>query len=274
MIKRPIVSISLSYALLLIGTVIMIFPFLWMLSTAFKQPTEVYSLTLLPKHFTWSNVTDIWQKTAFNEWFMNSAVIGVITTITVAFFDTLAGYILAKFSFRGKGFIFILIISTLMVPTEMLIIPWYLLANGIGWVDNYIGVLFPTVITAFGIFLMRQFMEVVPQDLLDAARMDGMGELGIWLHIVLPQVRAAMVTLCLLTFLSSWNAYIWPLIVTMTPEHYTIPVGLSYFSSETSTASNWVQVMTGAWISVLPLIVLFLIFQKHIIRGIALSGLK
>ncbi|WP_397356160.1 carbohydrate ABC transporter permease [Paenibacillus sp. N3.4] len=190
------------------------------------------------------------------------------------FFDTLAGYILAKFSFRGKSLIFILILSTLMVPTEMLIIPWYLLGNSVGWVDNYIGVLFPTFITAFGIFLMKQFMEIVPQDLLDAARIDGMGEFGIWFTIVLPQVRAAIVTLCLLTFLNSWNAYIWPLIVTMTPENYTIPVGLAFFSSETSTNSNWVQVMTGAWISVLPLILLFLIFQKHIIKGIALSGMK
>ncbi|MEW9702017.1 carbohydrate ABC transporter permease [Paenibacillus sp. SI8] len=274
MAKKQLATQGISYALLLIGTVIMLFPFLWMLSTAFKQPTEVYSLSLIPKHFTWSNVSDIWQKTVFNKWFLNSAVVGVVSTLTVAFFDTLAGYILAKFSFRGKGAIFILILSTLMVPTEMLIIPWYLLANGIGWVDNYIGVLFPTVITAFGIFLMRQFMELVPQDLLDAARIDGRGEFGIWFHIVLPQVRGALVTLSLLTFLTSWNAYIWPLIVTMTPENYTIPVGLSYFSSETSTASNWVQTMTGAWISVLPLIVLFLIFQKQIVRGIALSGIK
>jgi multiple sugar transport system permease protein len=161
-----------------------------------------------------------------------------------------------------------------MVPTEMLIIPWYLLSTMLGWVDTYIGILFPGLISAFGIFLMKQFMESVPTDLLDAARIDGMSEWGILLRIAVPMVRPALATLSILTFLGSWNSFIWPLIVTQTETYFTIPVGVAFFSSELKDTSGWVMIMTGATVSVVPLIALFLIFQKQIVRGITLTGLK
>lgn len=252
----------------------MVFPFVWMIATSLKVPADAYTLHIFPKQATFSNYIEVFVRTPFSQWVTNSFIVAVATTLSVCFFDTVIGYVLAKFSFRGKNVIFIAILSTLMVPTEMLIIPWYLLTVKLGWVDSYAGILFPGLISAFGIFLMKQFMESLPEDLLDAARMDGMNEWNILLRIAVPLVRPAVATLCILTFLGSWNAFIWPLIVTQTPERLTIPVGISFFSSELKDSSSWVLIMTGASVSVIPLIVLFFFFQKQIIRGIALTGFK
>ncbi|PUA39479.1 sugar ABC transporter permease [Paenibacillus elgii] len=263
-----------SYALLSAGTLAMVFPFLWMVATSLKTPQDVFTLSLVPDRVTLANYAELFATTPFTDWVYNSFAIAVIMTASVCLFDTVAGYVLAKFTFAGKRLIFIVILSTLMVPTEMLIIPWYLLSAKLGWVDTYVGVLFPGLVSAFGIFLMKQFMESVPSDLLDAARIDGMNEWGIMLRVAVPLVSPALATLAILSFLGSWNAFIWPLIVTQTETHFTIPVGVAFFSSELKDTSGWVLIMTGATVSVLPLILLFVIFQKQIVRGIALTGLK
>lgn len=252
----------------------MVFPFLWMISTSFKTLDEIYSLSLIPSRVTWDNYAAIFQGTPFPRWMLNSLYVAVIATVSVCVFDSITGYILAKFTFWGKQVIFVLILSTLMVPTEMLIIPWYLVSSSFNGMDTYWGILFPGLISGFGIFLMKQFMESLPSELLDAARIDGMGEWGIFLRIAVPLVRPAFATLCILTFLGNWNSFIWPLIITQSEEMFTIPVGMAFFSSEAKDSSNWVQIMTGATLSVLPLIILFLCFQKQIIRGIATTGLK
>jgi multiple sugar transport system permease protein len=262
------------YLLLTLGVGIMLFPFLWMVATSFKLPQDVYNLRLIPETITFDNYASIFKKAPFAEWIKNTLIISLIATSTVLIFDTAAGYVLAKFSFAGKQLIFLLIISTLMVPTEMLIIPWYLIANDLGWSDSYWGVLFPGIITAFGIFLMRQFMDSIPSDLLDAARIDGLNEWRILLHIAIPLVKPAIITLIILTFIGNWNQFIWPLIVLQTEEKFTLPVGIVYFSSELKDTSNWILIMAGTTISIAPLILIFLIFQKQIIRGIALSGMK
>ncbi|UKS28707.1 carbohydrate ABC transporter permease [Paenibacillus sp. HWE-109] len=262
------------YLLLSVGSIGMIFPLVWMIATSLKDSTDAFSLSVIPTGLTLDNYVEVFKKTPFTQWVRNSLVVAVITTLSVCLFDTVIGYVLAKFTFVGKKLIFVAILSTLMVPTEMLIIPWYLLTVKFGWVDSYAGILFPGLISAFGIFLMKQFLESLPSDLLDAARIDGMNEWSIMLRIAVPLVKPALATLCILSFLGSWNAFIWPLIVTQTPEHLTIPVGISYFSSELKDRASWVLVMTGASLSVIPLIVLFFVFQKQIIRGIALTGFK
>ncbi|MBA9088383.1 multiple sugar transport system permease protein [Fontibacillus solani] len=264
----------LVYLLLIAGVGIMLFPFLWMVATSFKIPQDVYNLRLIPETITLDNYATIFKKAPFSEWIKNTLIISLIATATVVIFDTAAGYVLAKFSFIGKQLIFIIIISTIMVPTEMLIIPWYLIANEFGWSDTYWGVLFPGIITAFGIFLMRQFMDSIPSDLLDAARVDGLNEWSILLNIAIPLVKPAIVTLIILTFIGNWNQFIWPLIVLQTEDKFTLPVGIVYFSSELKDTSNWILIMAGTTISIAPLILIFLIFQKQIIRGIALSGMK
>lgn len=262
----------LAYSLLIVGAFFMVFPFLWMISTSFKTGVEVFSLKIIPDNPTLQNYEKVLGDSLFGRWFLNSFIIATITTISVAFFDTLVGYILAKFDFRGKNIIFIAILSSLMIPTEMLIIPWYLMSSKFGWVDTYWGIMFPGVISAFGIFLMKQFMESIPQDLLDFARIDGLNEFAIFWKVALPQVWPALSALCIFTFLGNWNAFIWPLIVIESPEVRTLPVGLSFFSGEFD--DYWELVMTGATIAVIPLIIVFLFLQRHIIKGITLTGMK
>jgi multiple sugar transport system permease protein len=260
------------YTILIFGSFVMLFPLVWMISTSFKTPMEVFSLSIFPENPTWDNYKTILKDTLFGKWFLNSLIIALITTFSVAFFDTLVGYILSKFRFVGKQVIFIFILSSLMIPTEMLVIPWYLMSTKLGWVDTYWGIMFPGVISAFGIFLMKQFMESIPDDLLDAARIDGMNEFSIFFKVAVPQVFPALAALCIFTFLGNWNAYLWPLIVIESPEMRTLPVGLAFFSGENE--DYWELIMTGATVAVIPLIIVFLFLQRHIIKGITLTGLK
>ncbi len=251
----------------------MLFPFIWMVSTSLKAPFDIFNLSIIPENPTLANYIKILEESMFIKWFMNSIIVALITTISVLFFDTLVGYIIAKFSFVGRTVIFILILSTLMVPTEMLIIPWYMMSSEFGWTDSYWGVLFPGLMTGFGVFLMRQFMEQIPDDLLNAARVDGMNEYAIFFKIAVPQVWPAISALGIFTFLSNWNAFLWPLIVIESPSLRTLPVGLSFFSSG-EAESQWHLIMTGATISVIPLILVFILLQRHIIKGITLTGMK
>ncbi len=194
----------------------------------------------------------------------------------VAFFDSLAGYVFAKYQFPGKRIIFILFLSSLMVPTEMLIIPWYIMSVhpivGSSWVDTYWGIAFPGLMTAAGVFLMRQFMQGVPNELLDAARMDGVSEFGLFWRIAIPLALPAVGALCIFNFLGNWNAFIWPLIITSSQNMMTLPVGIQFFSTE--SGANWNLIMTGATLSVVPLLLIVIFFQRYIIDGIALTGIK
>lgn len=263
---------ALAYALLTIGGLTMIGPFLWMVGTSLKPASELFQTTFFPQNPTLANYGEVILNTALPRWYLNSFIVAVISTTSVAFFDTLAGYVFAKFEFPLKKIFFILILSTLMVPTEMLIIPWYIMSVDFGWVDTYWGIAFPGVITAAGVFLMRQFMQGVPDELLDAARIDGLSEFGIFWKIAIPLVKPAIAALCIFNFLGNWNAFIWPLIVTSTRTMMTLPVGLSFFSFE--GGADWHLIMTGATLSVVPLMAVVIVFQRHIIRGIALTGLK
>ncbi len=159
-----------------------------------------------------------------------------------------------------------------MIPTEMLVIPWYLMSQQFGWLDTYWGIMFPGLMTAFGTFLMKQFFETVPDDFIEAARIDGLNELQIWWTVAMPLVRPALAALAIFVFLGNWTAFIWPLIVTNSVEMYTLPVGLSSFGDEADV--QWELIMTGAAISTIPTLVVFLIFQRFIIRGVVMAGLK
>lgn len=269
--KKRIAQVILAI-ILLIGGVFMIFPFVWMVASSLKNAQDIYTLSLIPPNPTLDNYTTVLQETSYVRWFINSIVIASITTLSVAFFDSLAGYTLAKFKFPGATIIFLLILSTLMVPTEMLVIPWYVMSIELSWTDSYWGVMFPGVMSAFGVFLMRQFFMGVPNDLIDAARLDGFSEFRIFWNIALPLVRPAVAALCIFTFLGNWNAYIWPLIVIRSEEMRTLPVGIAFFSSESGSAFH--LIMAAASLATIPVIIIFLIFQRHIIKGIALAGLK
>lgn len=261
----------LSYLLLTLGSVVMLFPFFWMLLTSLKPLGEIFNLTLFPESPTLENYREILFGSAFPRWFVNSLVVASITTLSVLFFDSLVGYTLAKLDFPGKNVIFVLILSTLMVPTEMLVIPWYDASARLGLINSYLGLLFPGLITAFGVFLTRQFFETVPDELLDAGRIDGVSEFGLFWRVALPLVRPALAALAILTFLGSWNAFLWPLIITQDQSLYTLPVGVSLFSGE--AGSEWNLITTLSSLSVFPVLIVFAIFQKQIIQGAVRSGI-
>jgi len=260
------------WTLLFAGGVAMVMPLVYMLSTSLKYPFEVFNLNLIPEEPTLDNYAYVLSDSRFPLWFWNSILIATITTVSNVFWDSLVGYALCKFRFRGRYIVFIAILSTLMIPTEMLVIPWYLMSQQFGWLDTHWGIMFPGLMTAFGVFLMKQFFETVPDDFLEAARIDGLNEFQIWWTVAMPLVKPALAALAIFVFLGNWTAFIWPLIVTNSQEMYTLPVGLTTFSVE--QAIEWELIMTGAAISVLPTLVVFLIFQRFIIRGVVMAGLK
>jgi multiple sugar transport system permease protein len=260
------------WALLFLGGIAMVMPLAYMISTSLKWPHEVYNLQLIPNEPTIENYTFVLEDGRFYLWFINSIIIATITTICNVIFDSLVGYTLCKFKFPGRYIIFIAILSTLMIPTEMLVIPWYLMSQQFGWLDTYWGIMFPGLMTAFGTFLMKQFFETVPDDFIEAARIDGLNELQIWWTVAMPLVKPALAALAIFVFLGNWTAFIWPLIVTNSVEMYTLPVGLSSFGDEADV--QWELIMTGAAISTIPTGRVFLIFQRFIIRGVVMAGLK
>ena len=262
----------LIWTLLFIGGVIMVTPLLFMLSTSLKDASQVYDLRVIPATPTLDNYVEILSDGRFTRWFINSTIVAAIVTLSNVFFDSLVGYTLAKFRFRGRYIVFIAILSTLMIPTEMLVLPWYLMASQFGWLDSYWGIMFPGMMTAFGTFLMKQFFESVPDDFLEAARIDGLNEFTIWWKIAMPLVTPALSALAIFTFLGNWTAFFWPLIVTTSAELYTLPVGLSSFAVEQSI--QWEKIMTGASIATLPTLIIFLFLQRYIVRGVMLAGLK
>lgn len=265
-----------SYLVLTLIGFTMVVPFMWMISTSFKPVTEIQRPNFFPIEGTFENYGTVINDTNLPRWYWNSLAVAVMTTVSVAFFDSLAGYVFAKYQFPGKRFIFIAFLTSLMIPTEMLLIPWFMMAShpiiGPSWVDTYWGIAFPGVITAAGIFLMRQFMQGVPDELLDAARIDGVSEFGLFWRIAVPLSLPAIGALCIFNFLGNWNAFIWPLIATTKNDMLTLPVGVQFFSTE--SGSDWHLIMTGATLSVIPLLIIVVIFQRYIIEGIALTGIK
>jgi multiple sugar transport system permease protein len=261
-----------AWTLLFIGGVIMVTPLLFMLSTSLKDASQVYDLRIIPAAPTLENYWQILSDGRFLRWLVNSMIVALVVTVSNVFFDSLVGYTLAKFRFRGRYIVFIAILSTLMIPTEMLVLPWYLMASQFGWLDTYWGIMFPGMMTAFGTFLMKQFFEGVPDDFLEAARIDGLNEFTIWWRIALPLVTPALSALAIFTFLGNWTAFFWPLIVTTSADLYTLPVGLSSFAVEQSI--QWEKIMTGASIATLPTLLIFLFLQRYIVRGVMLAGLK
>ncbi len=260
------------WTLLFLGGVVMVMPIVFMISTSLKWPHEIYELSIIPKEPTLDNYIFVLEDGRFYQWFWNSLLIATATTISAVLFDSMVGYALCKFSFRGRMFVFIAILSTLMIPTEMLVIPWYIMARDFGWLNSHWGIMFPGMMTAFGTFLMKQFFETVPDDFLEAARIDGLNEFQIWWSVAMPLVTPALSALAIFIFLGNWTAFIWPLIVTNSPSLYTLPVGLTTFSVEQSV--QWELIMTGAALATIPTLLVFLVFQRYIIRGVVMAGLK
>jgi len=270
--KRPSGGSILAYILLALGSIVMFFPFLWMLLSSFKDIREILDINFFPQTWTLANYREVIFDTRFPRWFFNSMVVALATTLSGLFFCSLIGYTLTRMRFPGRQVIFILILSTLMVPTEMLVIPWFVMSSDFGWINTFWGIAFPGLMPAFGVFLMRQFFQTLPRDLFDAARVDGIGEFGLFWRIGLPLVKPALAALGIFAFIGNWNAFLWPLIIAKSASMRTIPVGIALFSGEAGTA--WNLIMAANALAIIPVLLVFFVFQKQIIEGVVLTGTK
>lgn len=265
---------AFAYLLLLLAAALCLFPFLYMLSLSLQSDADIFSGVpiLIPQTLTFTNYVDIWQKAPFARFVLNSVVVAGGITLLHLIFDPLAGYVFAKLDFPGKRFLFVAVLSTLMIPFFIRMIPLYVLTARMGWLDTYQGLIVPFAMSAYGIFLMRQFIHPIPSELIDAARIDGCSEIGIYWRIVVPQVKPALATLALLTFVFQWNEFLWPLVAVSSTEMRPITTGLTLFNQEFFT--QWNMTATGGVILFVPSLVLFLFTQRYFVRSVMLAGMK
>jgi multiple sugar transport system permease protein len=226
----------------------------------------------LPSSLHWSNYSDAWTQEPFAHWLTNSAIVSVVCVVTNLVLCSLAGYAFARIRFPGDRIVFLLLLATLMVPFQVLMIPTLLIVKHLGLVDSLPALIAPNLVTPFGIYLLRQFFLSLPVDLEEAARIDGAGRVRVLFSILLPLMGPPLSTLAVLTFLTTWNDFLWPLVVTSSPDVMTVQLGLATFQSAHFT--NWPALMAGTMMSQLPVLVLFLFGQRYFVRSIATTGLR
>lgn len=264
-----------TYLLLAAIALGMLFPLFWLFGTALKSPGEDifgFPPQLFPAQPTLDNFQQVWQNYPFGRYLLNSTVIAALSVSLNLLFCSLAAYPLARLAFPGRDLILAAVVSTLTIPFQILTIPLYLLAVQLGLRNSYWGVIFPSLASAFGIFLLRQAFQGVPKELEEAARMDGGSELGIWWHVMVPAIRPALVTLAIFVFIGSWSDFLWPLIILDDPDYYTLPLGVAKLAS--SLDLNWRSIAAGSVISIAPVLLLFVCLQRYVIPTEAGSGVK
>jgi multiple sugar transport system permease protein len=261
--------------LLLIGAVIISVPALYMVTRSFMSPQELFQggMQLLPSSFQLGNYVEVFQKFNFGRYLGNSIFVTTCVVLLNLIFTPMVGYSLAKFDYPGKSVLLFFILATVMVPFTAILVPLFLIIRGLNWVNTYQALIIPFAMSAFGVFLMRQFMLAVPDDYLDAGRMDGAGEFRIYYRIVLPLVQPALITLAIVVFVANWDEFLWMLIVTVGDNLRTLPVGLAKFVEQYRT--RYELMMAGSVIAAAPVVVIFLLLQRRFLQGMAgLSGLK
>jgi multiple sugar transport system permease protein len=263
------------YAVLAVGLVAVAGPFVWMLVGSFKTMGELRRVppTWLPSHATLDNYTQLFAHLDFPRYFANSVIVAVAVTVGNLLFCSMLGYALAKLEFPGRRALFALVLGMLMVPGMVTLVPQFVLVSNLGLIDTLPGLILPFLAQPFGVFLMRQFIQGLPDELTDAARVDGAGELRIYARIIVPLCKPAMATLGILTFLGSWNNFLWPLVVAQNENTYTLPVALALYSTG-QNSTNYGLLLAGAVVVVLPILILFVALQRHFVQGIAVTGLK
>jgi multiple sugar transport system permease protein len=265
---------SVFYVALSAGAIAMVLPLIWMVSGSLKEPDQIFAIPVqwVPDPARWQNYSEALSSAPFGRYFFNSIFIGTCTTLSVLFFASLAGFGFAKYTFIGRNVLFIAILSTLMVPFQVIMVPLYLLMRDFHWLNTYLALIVPGGMSAFGIFLMRQFILTLPDELFDAARIDGSGEFGTYVRLVLPLSKPPLAALAIFTFLDSWNSLLWPLIVVNDDNLRPLALGLSEFQSRYGTSYHYL--LAASTVAVIPVIVLFVLLQKQFIQGIVLTGLK
>jgi multiple sugar transport system permease protein len=279
---------ALIYLTLFVGSVIFIAPFMWMVTASFQNMSDIFRWppTWIPRNPSFDNYIRFFQQERIGRFFLNSAYVALAVTALQLFTSSLAAYTFAKRQFPGRDVLFMVALATMMIPGQVTLIPNYVILKhiplfggndalgngGHGWLDSYWGLIVPQAASAFGIFLLRQYMKSIPDDLLDAARVDGASEFRIYWQIVMPLCRPALAALGIFTFSYVWDDFFWPLIIISSEELRTLPLGLALFVVKNRTA--WDLLMAGSVVTTVPVLIVFLLFQRHFIRGIAVTGMK
>jgi multiple sugar transport system permease protein len=264
----------LLYVLLTALAVLMVIPFAWMLATSLKGPDEVMSATptFLPKAWRWENYQEAFSRVPFARFYWNTVVVALSRTVGQLLIASLAAFAFARLRFPGRGVLFVVVLAVMMMPGQVTLVPNYVMLKYLGWLDSYEGLIIPSLFSAFGVFLLRQFYMTIPQDLFDSATLDGCNPLRAWWHVGVPLSSTALVAFGVLVVLWSWNDFLWPLIITNRTEMQMLSVGIAYFQSERVT--NFAVMMAAATVATLPMVVVFLLAQRQLLEGITLSGLK
>ena len=262
------------YAFLTLGALSMAIPYVWMIVTSVKPIEEIqtYLPSFYVRHPTFAPYRELFSILPMWRYLFNSLVVASLVTLCNVFFCSLAGYAFAKHKFFGRDKIFLLLLSAIMIPYQVNLIPGFIIVKNLGWLNSFYSLIIPNMAMVFGVFLCRQYIISIPNDLLDAAKIDGCSEFTIYRIIIFPLIKPALATLAIFTFLSQWNSFVWPLIVIHTSTMRTVPLALSVLNSQ--FGANFSMVMAGATVVTLPVLIIFLCLQKYIIQGITMMGLK
>ncbi len=269
-------STTAKYTILIVTAGLLVFPFVWMIDASLMTSGEIQSRppVWLPKTPQFSNYPELLDNLPLGRFYLNSLLVTGATVVGVLLTSSLAGYAFAKYQFPGRTFLFYLILATLMIPGFVTLIPVFFIVRQLGWIDNYMGLILPGISSAYGVFFMRQFIYSIPDELIDAARIDGAAELLIYWRIILPLTKPALATLGTFVFIGAWNSFLWPLLVVNSRELYTVPLGLNSLRTFAAEARSLHLLVSGTVLSVIPTLILFVFLQRYFIQGIALTGLK
>lgn len=261
-------------ALLLLGALGLMLPLAYMVVSSLKPLEEVFGLppSWVPSRLEWSNFVEPFYDRPFWRYILNSGIVALCVTLLNLAVSTLTGYSLSKFRYPGRELVFLVILSTIMLPIQVIMVPMYLLVKSLGWLNSYQALIVPQAVTAFGVFLMRQHIQSVPNELLDAARADGCGEVGIFLRVIVPISKPALMVLAVFVAIANWESFLWPLIVISSDNLRTVPVGLAMFAQEFYTVYN--QLFATTLIAMAPVTIVFVLLQRLIVSSVVLSGLK
>lgn len=257
------------------GAIIVFFPFFWMAVTSLKTAPEIQRvpLQIAPDHWlTFSNYIEVFEREPFLRYLANSTLVASVAAVSSVVVSSLAGFGFAKFQFPGRNMLFLAVIGILMVPFQSVVVPLYVWMNDLGLLDTYAGIVAPDLVSVFGVFLMRQAIEVIPNDYIDAARVDGGSELRIFFSVVLPSVKPAIATLLIIKFMWSWNEFFWPMVVTTSPNMKVVTIGLMSFTNMYFIEYNLLT--AAAVLSILPILVIFIMLQRWVVQAVVMSGLK
>lgn len=264
---------ALSQTLVMLASLVVLTPFIWMVSTALKPAGEVFSSppSLIGSRVQWENFADAWTYLPFGRFMLNGVIVAGIGTIMVVLTSAMAAYAFSRIRWKGRDGTFLIYLATLMIPQEVLIVPMFILMRNLGWVNSYQALIVPWAFTAFGTFLLRQFFLTLPDELEEAARIDGAGRWTSFVRIILPLSKPALGTLAVFTFIGYWNSFLWPLLIVSDVNMATVPLGLNMFLGQ--TGNQWNLLMAASTISVIPSALIVILLQRYLVSGIALSGM-